>query len=395
MNKRFSKVELICSVVFFISALICGAWFFLYVYFATPTISLNGEPEVVLKLGEVYEDQGATATLENIDISDRVKIDNKIDYKHIGDYTITYSVTNMKGKKEVSVYRDIKIREDIKPVIKLKGDSTYYVQYASTYSEPGYTATDNYDGIITDKVKVEGTVNTREFGSYKIYYTVSDSSGNSATVTRVVKVIDSTKPKISLSGKSSMVIDVGGPYNEPGYTATDNYDGDITGKVSVSGSINLNVPGVYTLTYSVKDSHGNSTYVYRSVQVGTQSDIDNANYIYVSISDQKLWYYKNGVLQLSTSVVTGTRGVHDTPRGSYRIYGKTAGTYLIGDDYKTWVNYWMPFYGGYGLHDAVWRSNFGGSIYVSNGSHGCVNLPYWAAESIYYSAPVGLLVRIG
>ena len=117
-------------------------------------------------------------------------------------------------------------------------------------------------------------------------------------------------------------------------------------------------------------------------------------YIKVSISKQKMWYYKNGKLKKSSSVVTGMRNEHDTPRGNFRVMGKARKIYLIGEDYRSFVNYWMPFYGGYGLHDATWRSYFGGDIYKYNGSHGCVNLPYSVAKYLYNHVPVGTLVKI-
>ena len=63
--------------------------------------------------------------------------------------------------------------------------------------------------------------------------------------------------------------------------------------------------------------------------------------------------------------------------------------YLEGADYTTYVNFWMPFLGGYGLHDATWRGSFGGDIYHYDGSHGCVNLPYDAAAEIYDNISVG------
>ena len=107
-----------------------------------------------------------------------------------------------------------------------------------------------------------------------------------------------------------------------------------------------------------------------------------------------MWYYKNGKLKKSSSVVTGMRNEHDTPRGNFRVMGKARKIYLIGEDYRSFVNYWMPFYGGYGLHDATWRSYFGGDIYKYNGSHGCVNLPYSVAKYLYNHVPVGTLVKI-
>ena len=394
MKKESGKILLICSIVFLSAAAILGGWFFLYAYFVEPEIVLLGKEEVIIKPGEVYEDEGAQAILENEDISKDIKIDNQVDNKKVGEYKIIYTVTNKKGKKEKSVQRIVKVHDDVKPVLKLKGANPLIVQYGTTFKDPGYTATDNYDGNITDKVRVNGEVNTRQMGKYTIYYSVSDASENIATTTRTINVTDTIGPNMTLNGKKETQIKLGGPYVEEGCKAIDNYDGDISSKVKTSGSVNVNIAGYYTITYTATDSFGNKSSTTRYIQVGTQTDIDNANYIAVSISEQHLWYYKNGSLKVSTSIVTGHRGKHDTPRGTYRIYSKTAGTFLIGDDYKTWVNYWMPFSGGYGLHDATWRGSFGGSIYTYDGSHGCVNMPYWAAETIFYSAPTGTLVKI-
>ncbi len=73
----------------------------------------------------------------------------------------------------------------------------------------------------------------------------------------------------------------------------------------------------------------------------------------------------------------------NTPEGIYAMTYKTRNAILRGRGYATHVNYWMPFNKGIGLHDATWRSKFGGEIYARSGSHGCVNLPLEAAKSIY------------
>lgn len=119
-------------------------------------------------------------------------------------------------------------------------------------------------------------------------------------------------------------------------------------------------------------------------------------YILISIKSQKLWYYKNGKLKLTANVVTGQKGKHDTPKGTYKILSKARSVYLVGPDYRSYVNYWMLINRGYqiGLHDATWRSSFGGSIYKYNGSHGCVNLPYSKARYLYNYAPLGTKVII-
>ena len=280
--------------------------------------------------------------------------------------------------------------------MKLKGKSTEKVQYGSSYKESGFKATDNYDGNITSKVRVSGNVDSNKIGKYKLYYSVSDSSGNKTTKIRTIKVVDETPPVIKLRGKSRVIVKKNQPYLDQGCLVTDNYDGDLTSKVVTRGKVNTSVTGVYKVTYSVSDSFGNYSIRERIVQVGTQSDIDDDNYIMVSIDKQKLWYYKNGKLKLTSSVVTGMKNSWDTITGTFRIRGKARNTYLVGADYRSFVNYWMLVdYGSQiGLHDATWRSSFGGSIYKYNGSHGCVNLPYGVARTIYNSASVGTLVLI-
>lgn len=394
MGKEYGRIRITCAIVFFVSAVLCLGWFILYAYLAVPEISLNGNSEVIINLGGQYDEQGAKATLDNNDISRRIKIDNSVDTNKVGVYKVKYSVTNNKNMKKQTVIRNVRVRETEKPTIKLTSGTDIKVQYGSTYKDPGYKANDNYDGDISDSVKVQGVVDTGQIGAYKLYYTVSDSSDNTVTVVRTVNVIDTQAPRLKINGAAYTTVKLRSSYNDEGCTAIDNHDGDISDKVKSSGKVNTSVPGYYTISYSVKDSFGNKAKASRKVQVGTKTQIDNANHILISISEQKLWFYQDGVLQLTSNVVTGTKGEHDTPRGSFRIQYKARSVYLRGPDYKTFVNYWMPIYGDIGLHDATWRSSFGGYIYQTSGSHGCINLPYYVAENIYYNAPTGYLVRV-
>ena len=113
------------------------------------------------------------------------------------------------------------------------------------------------------------------------------------------------------------------------------------------------------------------------------------NRVEIDIVNQHVWMYKNDTLIASTNCVTGNESArHSTPTGVYKLAGKQRDRYLRGknDDgtnYCSFVKYWMPFNGGIGLHDASWRSKFGGEIYKNSGSHGCVNLPRSIAETIY------------
>lgn len=107
----------------------------------------------------------------------------------------------------------------------------------------------------------------------------------------------------------------------------------------------------------------------------------------VDLSGQHVWLYVNGEEAVSTDCVSGTMSKPDcvTPPGTYTLYYKESPSVLKGEnnEYESKVTYWMPFNGGIGLHDAVWRSSFGGDIYKTSGSHGCINLPLEAAAQIY------------
>lgn len=134
-------------------------------------------------------------------------------------------------------------------------------------------------------------------------------------------------------------------------------------------------------------------YASRARQKGT-SDIGNS-YVEVDLTHQHLYLYMDGAIIFETDFVSGSMSSTPdcvTPEGVFGISYKTTNAVLRGANYETPVNYWMPFYGNYGLHDATWRSEFGGQIYIENGSHGCVNLPLDAAATIYGHMSTGFPV---
>ncbi|CAI3537242.1 L,D-transpeptidase family protein [Clostridium neonatale] len=126
------------------------------------------------------------------------------------------------------------------------------------------------------------------------------------------------------------------------------------------------------------------------------SNVGNT-FVEVDITKQHIWYYKNGYLVTQGDIVTGNLSVSGcaTPTGVYSLNFKQRDTKLIGQDYESPVSYWMPFIGNsIGLHDASWRWQFGGEIYKTNGSHGCVNLPYNVAQTIYDNISLGTKILV-
>lgn len=115
-----------------------------------------------------------------------------------------------------------------------------------------------------------------------------------------------------------------------------------------------------------------------------------STYVEIDYASQRMWFYKDGQLLVDTYVVTGNVSAgNGSPTGIYCIYNKELNATLKGEDYETPVNYWMPFYGGVGIHDATWRSSFGGDIYLTSGSHGCINTPLDQVKIIYENISIG------
>lgn len=120
------------------------------------------------------------------------------------------------------------------------------------------------------------------------------------------------------------------------------------------------------------------------------------DYIAVNIERQMVSFYRDGALAISSPVVTGMPGGHETPTGLYEVMNYEHDCWLTGPDFHVFVKYWVGFYPAYGLHDALWREEgaFGGEIYRTNGSHGCVNTPEAAMQYIYENSEVGTPVLV-
>lgn len=118
-------------------------------------------------------------------------------------------------------------------------------------------------------------------------------------------------------------------------------------------------------------------------------------YVEVNLTAQHLIYYKNGKVVLESDFVSGDEAKGwSTPTGVFGLYYKERNRTLRGEGYATPVSFWMPFNGGVGFHDARWRGSFGGDYYKWRGSHGCINLPYSAAKTLYENIEEGCAVLV-
>ena len=224
-----------------------------------PVITLLGANPVNLVVHDLYTDAGATA-LDNVDgnLTASIVINNPVDEDVVGSYTVTYNVSDSSGNPATQVTRTVNAVDTIAPVMTLLGANPVNLVVHDLYTDAGATALDNYDGDITAGIVTVNPVNKDVIGAYTVTYNVSDAAGNPAIqVVRTVNVVDITTPVITLLGANPMTIEVNTEYIEPGFTAIDNVDGDITNNVATTSNVNKNIIGVYTVTYNVSDSSGN------------------------------------------------------------------------------------------------------------------------------------------
>ena len=182
-------------LIVFLTFILCFGGVLCYLYFnVKPEISLKGDKELVLNLGEEYKETGFKSTILDKDVSGDVEVVGNVDVNKVGTYEIKYSISSNLLKNDNYVVRKINVTDNISPEIKLVGENvSFYV--GENYKEPGYNASDNYDGDITSNVKVTNNIDNKKVGTYEVIYTVIDSSNNSFEVKRKVEV--KTKPVVT------------------------------------------------------------------------------------------------------------------------------------------------------------------------------------------------------
>jgi hypothetical protein len=254
----------------------------IHVYDNTPpviTMTASADGKITntgtIELNSVYIDPGATAsdTVDGTIIVTPADTVNNVDTSKTGVYTVIYTVKDAEGNSATAT-RTITVK-DVPPVIKLNGKAKETIMMGSDYTDPGATATDYLDGTIpADKMIITGHVDTSTPGTYTIKYNASDQWGIAADTsrTRTVIVHDKHFPVISIIGDiSGNEVEINSIYNlstDPGATAWDYVDGDITSKIITDlSNVNTSIAGTFTVKYSVEDSQNNISTAERTVDV--------------------------------------------------------------------------------------------------------------------------------
>lgn len=252
---------LLLSLLFFGAAAYCIAY---ATHHMALELQLLGGKELQVEYGEQFHDPGYRVVLRGDDFfTNGIEIDinaittGQVTDEKLGRYVINYCVRWM--GMEADAVRLVQVVDTVQPTITLVPDSPD-LQPTPQYQEAGYSAFDNYDGDITAQVK-----RVEELG--KVTYTVMDSSGNLASVERKIPLFDDYPPSISLVGSNQLAIPLGEAFQEPGYTASDMRDGDLSAQVvvSIDHPFVRYQPNTYHLTYRVTDSDGHEAIAERTV----------------------------------------------------------------------------------------------------------------------------------
>ena len=161
-----------------------GAWALTYFLVG---IDIKGSPVVEVKIGENYQDEGATGSFLGLPL--KVTKKDNLNLQKAGKYQISYQARNFLGVKRTKI-RYVTVVDGTKPVITLKGNIQEKIFLGESYQDPGYVAKDEVDVDITDKVQVKNYINFQKPGLYKVVYQVEDSSGNSTSIERIIQILE-------------------------------------------------------------------------------------------------------------------------------------------------------------------------------------------------------------
>ena len=237
-----------------------------------PVITLTGDAEIPVEVKTSFIEPGYTVmdAFEG-DLTANVTVDGSVDVQTPGEYILTYSVSDSAGNKGTAT-RKVTVADTTRPIILTTiGPRFIILTLGTPYEDKGAIALDSYEGNISAKITVNNPVDVNKTGIYNITYSVKDAAGNeSLPLSRTVRIIDPVDPILSLRGQFAVKLKKGDTYSDEGATATDNYDGDITGEITVDNPVDTSKTGVYKITYTVQDTSGNEASASRTVIVASE-----------------------------------------------------------------------------------------------------------------------------
>lgn len=248
-------------------------------YLTIPKIKLTGNKNITLNYQDTYIEPGYSAWKNFQNITKEVTVSSNLKEHTVGTYQITYQTKYL--FITIKKTRKITIVDKEKPVITVPTNPIKICPNA-TLDEINYQAYDDYDGDITSRVTLKESQN-------KLLLNVKDSSQNEFSLEVRINRSDEEAPVITLTNNSTVYLTSGETYNEPGYTAIDNCDGDITSKVTIEGTVGTNI-GTYHLIYKVTDSAGNTgtttrTVIRRNSTPPPNNGVIENNTIYLTFDD--------------------------------------------------------------------------------------------------------------
>lgn len=316
IGKMFGKLGNKKTVIALFSIIFVGLSIYITTYEDTkaPVIKLKGDKTIKLTVGKTYKENGATVADNS---GEKIKLainSDEVDTSKVGTYEVTYTAKDSNGNK-TTVVRTVKVvaaketakedtettepetevkepettntdsettetgntetpvtptpaKDTTRPIIIFKGTRYMSVEVGSKWIEPGAYGKDNSGE--RPAVKVYGTVDTSKLGTYRLVYVTYDSAGNKASCIRVVTVVDTTAPVITLLGDATITMNVGDTWMEPGATVVDNSGEKLT--IITANDPDTTTAGTYTVSYTATDSSGNTRTITRTVIVEELAD---------------------------------------------------------------------------------------------------------------------------
>ena len=266
-KNNYLGISLVLGIIFILGVVILFS----------PRIKIYGEEEMIITYKDKYIEPGYEAYVLNKNVSNDIKIESNLSEGIVGNYQIVYYINKMgiKFKKR----RNIIVVDEDKPKIEVDNS---ILELCPNEEAPNisYQTIDEYDGNLTNKTDVSVLED-------HILFRVKDSSLNETLLTIPITRIDKEAPIIKLKGESTMYLNEFDKYIEPGYTVSDNCSTNLDNKVEVEGTVS-HAPGIYTLTYSVRDESGNEGTAIRKVIVVNNvkdSGVINNGVIYLTFDD--------------------------------------------------------------------------------------------------------------